>query len=618
MVRPKLVKNVVSGVGHISGAAVAACLILGWSRPAYSGESTAPAEDQPHLQLAPINLSYSVGGNVGYAFQRIATGAGKSMTQTLGVGVLAGVRISSYFWQPWLAAVSGTVTGGVNQQNTRTNSIPNHYTATTTAFTGDATLNLLKYSRFPFEARIYREDSKNTASYSGVNFGSQITGYSLKQRYESLSNRFSGNANYDSNRTSGPYVSPYDLDMFDFYTRTLLSRYQTLLFSGNTTREDHPVQGRTSVLDTLLADHSYRPNDLFSVATTVNLRKSTYNLAAGITPAQQFDADIAQFSSFASLRPERTPLTLTSSVRFFKMDTSTNGIVAPTQKTSIFNFGANYLFSPLIRLFGSLNVIDTGGTQTIATNAGLVASKAYSAATEIGGFRYSGSIGGGLASTNTTSTDTAKQTLTRNSQSLGLYLTHALNKNEAFGGGQLVKNLNQTISTSFGNSGSSNSRLNSGGYLSWTELAGKETTLLRLSFADSRILSGRSNAFQLVNLQASRSEAITRNESLHGNLTMQVTHSASLPFTMTPTALLGYHHSRAFKVLHLAFDSNIAISDTNIAPTQNPLSPNQSARSWDNNFTYFIGRLKLRLETRLEKISNEVSSKIFFLMDRPF
>lgn len=620
MLRAKLVKNGASGAGHISGVVVVACLIFGWSRPAFSVEPPAAPDEQQHLQLAPIRLSRSFGGDIGYIFQRTASGASKTVRQSFGVGVTAGVSVRSFFWQPWLAQVSSNLTASVNGTSTNSNTTPT-YNSVNTFINGDAALNLLRSSRFPFEARIYRNDSRYAAFYSGTNLVTQTTGYSLSQGYTSRDRRLSGNASFASDKSGGPNTSPSYSDIFSFDLAYVLTRYQVLSITGNTTRENQPAQGRSFLSDTLVANHVYRPNSFFSVASLAN----QYDMTQVRSPTKQYDANSLQFSSFASLRPEKSPLTMTSSVRFLRSDFSSNGIIAPTLKSSNFNLGANYLFSPLIRMYGSVNVADSLGTQTVSTDAALSAAKPYRATikNDIGGFRYSGTIGGSLSTNNRTSTNSASQTTTQNSLNLGLYLSHALDKTTVLGAGILSKNLNQTVSTGVSSSGLSISKLNSGGSLTWSRAEAKETTLLRLSARDSRNLSGKQNIFQMINLQASRNESIGNNQSLHGSLTVQATHTQlagvqNIPNTITPSAEMVYRNQRTFKVRHLTFESILLIADTNIAPTQGQGYQNQATRSWDNNFAYNIGRMNMRLDTRLAIIGNGTTSSIIFVMTRRF
>jgi hypothetical protein len=618
MVRPKLVKNGAPGIGHISGVVVVACLIFGWSCPSFSGEPAAAPDDQPHLQFAPINLSHSVGGNIYYVFQRNTSGPNESMHQSIGALVNVGVSVKSFFWQPWLALVSSSLSVGVGGIHTNSDKVP-AYTSVSKINNGEAALNLVKYSRFPFEVRIFRQGNSSDSNYSGTKSEFVLSGYNLRQNYRSINRKLVGYASFTSSKSDMLNISPTYSDQFAFNLKISPSLRHTFWFDGYDGRGNQVSQGR-SLNDGLVANYAYQPNIIFSVASVANLVRIN-NSTLGNNP-QQYDAHSLQFNTFASLRPEKSPLTVTSGVRFYRSDSSANGLITPTLTSSSFNLGANYLFSPLIRMYGSVNVDDSLGTQVVSTSAALAAAKNYRASTNIGSFRYSGSIGGSLGFNNTTTNNSINQTSTQSVQRLVLYLSHALDKKTEFSAGHLSENLHQTITTSVNSNGVTVANLNSGGFLAWNRREGKENTMLRLGAADSRYLVGSHNSFQMVNLTASRSETMSRNESLLGSLSMQASHSQlagqNNSNTITPSASLSYRHDRAFKVLHLSFQSLLRIDDTNIAPTKYQGNEDQATRSWENNFTYKIGRLNTQLRTRIATVNNTPQSSIMLSMDRPF
>lgn len=629
MLRPKLVKNGTSGgAGYISSVMVVAYLVFGLSRPVFSVESTASTDEQPHLQLAPIYLSHTVGGNLSYIYQRSAYGENKYIQQTLGLGVYATARVTSFFWQPWLALVTADLKASAFNTHTRSSTISG--TSVTKTFGGDAALRMLKQSRFPFEAHIFRQDDRYSYFYNETDVVNQYTGYSLAQDYRNRNQRIKGkvsftSTNYYQEQTAGPThrnVFSYDLAMRP--TRT-----QTISIGGGTNRAKNRSTGLSDSNDTLTANHVYKPNEMFSVASFANqLISSTDILGLGSSQPLQYDVNMVQFNSFASLRPSNSPLTMTSSARLLKLDTTSNGTASPTAKFTNFNLGANYLFSPLVRLYGSVNVADNLGLQTVTTSSALTASKPYIIhnTTDINGFRYDGSVGGTVSTSNITRTDAANQTTTSNSVNLGMYLSHALNKDIALSGGHLRENLHQTLSwgTSSASSTPTITRLLTGGSLAWNRSEGKATTLLRLSASDSRILNGMAqNAFQMINLQASRNEALSRSQFLEGNLTLQATHVQSPypeqpAYTLTPSAEMHYKNMRVFNVSHLTFDSLLRITEGNIAPTNVTGNQGQETRSWTNDFAYMIGVLSLRLNTRIAKVGNTTVSSIIFVLTRPF
>lgn len=639
MLRPKLVKNGASGAGQLSGVVVGACLILGWSRPAFPAESTAPPDEKPHLQLAPIKMSTIFSGNIDYTFERFASNKGSSIMQTLSVDATAGIRASSFIWQPWLAQVSGQLLGTVGTTN-RNSSSTLSYNTLNTNINGDAALNLVRSSRFPFEARIFRKDNNYSSSYSGTNSVMKLTGYNLNQGYTSSNRRLKINAFFTNQKSSGPNFSPSYSDLFNADLVMQLTRTQSISINGSSNSDKQPALGQSYLRNALLATHAYQPNSIFSWSSQADMFKMEQVQMQGSSTSRQ-DFDAGQFTSFASWRPENNPITVTSSVRLYNTNSSSNGISAPTLTNSNFNLGANYLFSPLIRLYGAVNVNDSLGTQYVNTAAALTAAKRFTNLStntaNISGFRYSQHIGGTISTSNTTILQSTNQTNVQASNlnlNLGVNLGHALDKASQVGSGSLATNLHQTISMRYspvgpipvnpsnpnGSSRFSISTLNTGGSLTWNRSEGRETTILRLSANDSRNLNGEHQIFQMINLQAGRSQAISSQESLQGNLTVQATHQETaylqdIPDTVTPSANLNYRNLRTFKVRNLMFESLLRISNPNIA---RGFPYNQSTSSWENNFGYLIGRLTLRLETRLDMIGNNTLSLIRFRLSRPF
>lgn len=623
MLKAKLVKNGVSGAGHISGVVVMVCVIIGWPSPARSAEPATTPEEQPHLQLAPINFSHRVGGIILYDFLLARYGGPSIMRQSLGTRVNVDVGATSFLWQPWLALVRSNLGASVSNTISKGRSSPTG-SSVATSLAGEAALNMVKYSRFPFEARVFRENSRFDSNFSGSTVDVQRTGYSLDQAYRTRSGFMKASANFNSNKEVGSsIIGAIYTDRFHYSFSTRPARFHTIMLSGNATRQKQPSQGRTSASGSLVANHSYQPNMSFSVSSLANTSKRDTSQTLGSSPTQQSGADSLQVGSFMSLRPDKSPLTLTSSVRFLRSDNSYNGIPARSLKVSNFNLGANYLFSSLIRMYGSVNVADSDGTQTVFTDAALTAAKpfAFKSATDIGGFRYSGSIGGSLSANNTNTTSPDGTATSQKSLGLRVYLSHALDKSSEFGEGRLAKKLSQTVTMGVTDTGSSISNLNSGASLTWNRAQGRESTLFRLSARDSRSLRGPSIAFQMINLQASRTETISSNESLQGSLTVQATHIGSNTnslVTITPSAEMSYRNQRVYRVRNLSFVSSLRITDTNIAPTQIETYENQATRTWDNILAYKVGLLEMQLNARIATIYKNRESSIKFYITRRF
>ena len=598
-----------------------AWLVFGWSHPAF------PVE-QPHLQLAPINLNTFANGNIGYSYQRNTWGTSKTSQQTLGVGVNVGIQAQTYIWQPWIARLNGylgiSTAASTGTSNTDGSTAPAIQSESATIM-GGAALNVLQRSRFPFRATVYRTNNKDAGFFSGINSGQLTQGYSLNQTYRSLNGKHDSAAIY-SQSTGGR--AGYDVETADkqlnLSLTSQLTSSQAFQMSNNITILDRPIIGDHFLSNTLVANHNYLPNTELSVGSVVNTMKTSHTSTPLIGTGSQNDYNSQQFYSFASWRPEDNPLTMTSSVRLLKSNSSSNGVAGAQVGNSNFNLGANYAWSGLLRTYGSVNVNDNNGIQSVTTNAAISAQKAFGErqATNLGGFRYTQFTGATLSNQTSSTTDSNQITTTSSGQALGLALGHGLDNSTEFGGGRLTTNLNQGLSTALSTVSTPITHLTTGGSLSWNHAESTGTTTSRLSVNDSRNLSGKQNFFQIINLQTSRNEKMGRNQSLVGNLTMQASRSgtseASSPFVATPSADLNYHHPRLFQVKNLEFDSILRIQGAEIVLAESLAAQSQASVSWDNNLDYFIGLLKLRLATHLAEVNKVAQSSLVFTMNRTF
>ena len=627
MLRPKRVKNGTTGAGGISSIVVA-WLIFGWSCPAFPDE-------QRHLQLAPIRISTTAGGDIGYTFLSNYYGGSGSKYQMLDLGANVGVRAQSYIWQPWLARVTGALGVAVSEN---VSSGPPTTKSGNTVITGDAALNVLAYSRFPFLARAYRMNNQTSGFLSGINSDYLNSGYNLTQNYRSRDGRLDSLASYDHSTGGRTNIGTEDITnslSFTLSTQPQSSHY-TFRVVGLMNNVDHPLAGDTGSLDTLVANHLYLPDDVLSVGTLVNLIKTSLTITPGSGPKTQSDSNSQQFSSVASWRPEASPITTVGSARIFRSNSSKNGVTTAQFDDTNLNIGANYAWSPLIRMYGSVNVNDNSGIQTTSTNAGLSAQKGFGErpdAITLGGWRYTRYVGASLSNQTTTittaATNTPSQTTNSSVQNLGGSLGHDLSKSTKLDSSLVRMDLNQGLTTGVSTVSSPVTRLLSGGSVAWNRMEGITTTAIRLHGIDSRFLSGKKSFFQLINLQASRDEQVGRNQTLTGSLTISGSRSGgkgtpTTPFIIGSSGTLSYHHYRLFGVKNMTFESTLNIigadlvSNQNLAYQQGLTTQNQARVSWDNNLDYFIGRVKMKLYTHIAEVNKVTQYSIYFNIHRSF
>ena len=618
MLRPKRVNNGTTGAGQIFSVVLMACLVFGWSHPAFPGEPS-------HLQLAPIHIGTSAGGNIGYTFQSNTYGPNTLSQQLWDVGVHVGILAQSYFWQPWFARVNGSMGIAVSADTANSNNAPTTRSGEKD-ITGDAALNLLQFSRFPFMAHIYRQDTQASGSMSGINSNYLNTGLNLTQNYRSLNGRLDSMASLTKNNSGRTNIGTENTSkQLNF---TLTSQYplshQTFRVTGATTQQDQLFTGHSNLSNTLVVNHLFLPDSVVSVASLLNLIKTRESIAPGTGPQQQHDYASQQLSGFGSWRPEESPLTMTSSVRLLKSNSGNNGITTSQFEDTNLNLGANYAWSRFLRMYGSVNVNDNSGIQTVSTNAALSAQRGLGEqdSTDIGGFRYTRSAGASI-SNSTVTTNTSNQSTTSSVQQLGGNIGHALSKTSKLGSGLLNTNLQQGLATILSTRGSPSTRLNTSGSLVWNSMTGEGVTSISARAADARSLTGTQSYFQLINLQGSRNERLARNQSLIGNLTIQATRSGasgiSTPFIANPSADLNYSHQRLFGIRNMTFVSTLRMVGDAIVSSQTAQGDTQNASiSWDNNVDYSIGRLRMRLYTRIAEINKVRQSSIFFNINRSF
>lgn len=607
MLRPSCARNGTAGVSR-GFVIVVAWLLIGWSLPALPDE-------QSHLQLAPIHFTRTVNGDLFYSYFYNRPGTNDYSVQQLGAGVNVMVTARSFIWQPWFAGISSSLGVGVFTSRATVSS-----TTTTkngnNILSGDATLNVLQRSRFPFMAKIYQHQNQARTSTNSLNDDHITRGYSLNQQYRTLNDIINSSFYYNHNADGRIGIGTESVsNQSGFTLSSQLSSNQTLLLDGGTNNLTYPLQGGSNTFDKLSVVHNYRPNNAISLGSSLNLNNSS------IQSVTQSDYGSQQFSSIGSWRPSRSPLTLISSVRLLQSDTRV-GATSSKFSDSNFNLGANYAWSRLLRTYGYVNVYDSNGIQAITTNAALSAQRALGdqSTIDVWGFRYTRSANFTISNQSAT-TNSANQTITQSSQNLGGGIGHGLDKSIQMGGGNASISFHQALSAFLSTKAPVSSHLISGASFGWVQTKSRSgSSRFDLRANDSRDLYGPQRYFQLVNLQASRTENVARNQSLAGNLTFQASRSGAnnLPassFSANQSASLLYRNSRVFGVRNLVLTSSLMILSAGISTS----FINQSTKTWNNDLEYSIGRLQLGIKTTFTQFSNnQQQSSLLFNANRSF
>jgi hypothetical protein len=323
------------------------------------------------------------------------------------------------------------------------------------------------------------------------------------------------------------------------------------------------------------------------------------------------------------------------SVRTFETDSKTDGVASSKFNDTNFNIGADYAWSPLINMYGSVNVNDNNGNQTTLTNAALTAQKGFGQreVTTHDGWRYTQTAGATLSNSTSTvttgATNVAGTTNTASVQSLGGNLGHDLYKSTRHGDDLVTTDLNQSLTTTVNSVTSPSTRLNSNGTWAWNRMEGRTNSVLRLRVSDWRFMSGTKYFSQIMNLQGSRNQQMAHNQSLTGSLTLQGTRAGSnqiptTPFILSPSANMNYRHARLFKVKNLIFDSTLNIIGADIVASKGQAyDPGVSTQAhtnfdWENDLYYHIGRVNMELKTRIAEVNQTTQYLISFHVNRTF
>lgn len=611
MPRERSIKKRSPGILGTSSVLITTWVALSWSFPAFSAEPAMAVKQVPpvsQLKLAPIDTRFSVGGNLGYTIRRDTIQGVATNSQMLVALVSPGVHARSYIWQPWFAQVSGDLSLNIysTSNSSTTDAYASKYSSVSLGTTGNLTLNLVPASRFPFTAYINRTDNRQNVNYGagGNNVSQQSTSYGMNQRYRTLDGQTNYYASYNHSLSTGAYYNVNERDYSSFSMNTDRFQNQSIAVTATASYTQNPYFREHSQENTLVASHSYQPGNGFNVISIANAGFTDYQLTQ-----QVGQSSYLQLNSYATWQSDEKPLVVTGSAR---LSGARDGATDWASDTNA-NLGANYSLSEHFRVYGSVNVADKDGVQTVNTIQSAIGTYSPRPIDLGSGLRYTRN--GTASLTNQTAPAGASQTFASG-------VGHGLNRNSSFADGNLFSSINQSLYASVSNpDNGATPRLQHNGTLSWDRPDNSGTTSLRLTADDSRDIGGNGDLFQLVNLQANRSEGLTRNSSLNGNLTTQKSRhkSNSSPFSTTTdsSASLSYNNWRAFDIPRMHFSSELRVAGAGFVPVVTGPDEMES-RSWSNNINYAIGRIQLNFAANLSEARNIKYSTLLFNINRAF
>lgn len=594
--------------------------------PAAEGDPPAARE----WRLPPMRLSGSLtyDGRVTRASGEPAS-VGNVITGTIGT--------STFIYAPWLATVNGQVglSGGWTRSGAvglgtgfEDTSAHDRLKSKEVFVTGNGRIDIFPRSRFPAEVHFDRQDSRIDSGLASA-LGFRRQGIGLSQRYRPATGAWDLLAAYDHREQSGfDFRHRQDSLSGDFNTRW---KHNELQVGALYNRAENVDLDDTSQFTSVVTRHNYAPSTALSINSTANATRTQEN--------SRSDLRVLQASSVGIYRKDRSPLTLTGSVRGLALRDEAFDIAADSLGATL---GANYEYSPNLRLTANAAGAFNRSRDADATvfSGGLGATY-QGDSFEYRGFRYdwftSGTLGGTVG--NSSQFDTVVE------RNVGLQLGHSLNRTWRVSPlSSLGVTASQSLSASHSGSsengggagaglGSNKSLLNSLS-LNWQQSGDGKSGYARATYSDSMELGGGDARFQLFNFQLSGVFELGYGRSVSADLTYQRSSQRSGNVRLNldpfePTVLrtrssgasgeVTFRQNQLFGVQRLRFMSRVRLAqDVLKQPGQLLSIPDRETRLWENRLDWNIGRLETQLELRLSQIDGRRVNSLWLRVQRNF
>jgi len=553
-------------------------------------------------------------GELGYDFLSSQFESGQDRTEHTG---LLRLNTAGYIYQPWLA----TLEGGLGMYLKRADTTSGD--STSDNFIGNATLRLFPQSRFPFEAFAEKADSRTDTDLTGLVI--DRTRYGINQSYISkggasmnVGYEHSDSTNITTDTASGDHLRE---DVSDLYKARFNKAFgaHSIAFDANANRVDitNTVDFNDSVFSTLR--HAYRPSPSFSSEDML-----TYNQNDISTETSKFEAEVIQFNSFGFWRPHtKRPLRINGTIRTLMRENETLAATNEAQ-TATGTLGATYEWSPrwVFNADGGITGAETDNESTTTHFQGINAI--FTSAT-YNPFNLDASWFGQMDARNTNQEDDRLQ-------EAGAQIGYNLDKNiftenrHAYSFG-----LSQSINSLADSDDFSSMTLFTTAALSWNRRGTRSNGMARFTMSDNRTEASGPDSenvegeFQLINLQASVDTRISSTSSFRANATLQVSRNerpeiagiidaGNGDWIPTSTVDVTYYKLGLFQVPHLSFYSTFRSVKNSFAPlVGEPTGRVQrDDNQWENRLEYTVGRLQLRVISRLSDIQGNKQNYFLF------
>ncbi len=514
------------------------------------------------------------------------------------------LRGDSYLWQPWFMQVNGGLGLTFDHLRRETAGASTGHIAT-----GDAQLRFLPLSRFPFEARYLRTDSRVTGEALG-SLPYTNTRYGVSQKYRNPEGSLVMQGTWDKNIQRMEGQADDVSDILSFMAGKNF-RHNRLKFDAKREQARRRADYSNYRNDNLVLRHTYRPSGVFSMENMVSYLELDDQVSTFASLTRQ-----VQLTSNSFWRPVNPKLSGNFGLRYFNSQLETAGKQTESDMLNAYG-GVNYNLTRYLRLRGSLT------TKAVRANGDRIAVSTQTAAADynpaevpLGRYRYRWYGTAGL---------TNRVEAQYGGQHLNLTLGHTLQRaisirpREEFSF-QLSQSLNGNYDTRL----ASRNRINHGVSFTWRKGKGLGQAYMRLLASDARTIGngGPSEVYQLINYQLNGTYSFGPWSALTGNLTINANRnltpdSAYDGFATTASGSLVYRHIRAFNIYRLQFHSDLRISNQLEMP-RNVFTQSQESAVWINRFDYVLGRLSLRLSLRMSEINRNRYNVLMFQARRYF
>lgn len=524
---------------------------------------------------------------------------------------------SSYIKQPYIAQYFGGVTLRYNTVNSDSQG------SNQQSVSGNLEFRVFPMSRFPFA--VYLRRSENHLNETLGDLVNTQTAYGLSQHFRTRKNtsyvfRYEENQqSFDDRVGEGNQNSKSRLAQLDV---TKKMEKWSFRWENQYLKQKNANRNFTSERIHSILRHTWRPVKQLSMNGFTTYRDVSRGDPARFTIQNRR----LETNNYLFWRPNtKRPMVVNSSFRHVEnFGDSSNPNNIGSRGTTL-SGGLSYQATDRIDLsaFASSSLIDSSqGSE----------------------FVYSSSVGGRVSSPNYrwrginyTWTAALFGKSDNISDELGNIITaearlgHDMNKVFFPGSRQLHLRFSQYITAFEGTDDRSTQQLNQHLSVSWNRISSKRSSTLMLSISDFRSQGGdgklliEDNEFQIANLMFSQSENFSRYSRLTGSISVQARRqrTGAEPvgdFIPSGSADISYNHRMLFNVPGLQFRSSFRWYSTDFnTSADDPLRMNGiDGAFWENQLEYRIGRLDLKLTSRLTSVNGIDRNFILFQVRRHF